>query len=301
MSVKLFENVEVGERIDKYLATQLSEQSRTEIKDLIISGNILVNDKEVKANYRLAKEDTISVNIPEEEPFELLGEDLPLDILYEDDDIAVVIKPKGMVVHPGLGNETHTLANALLFHFDYLSDLNGEFRPGIVHRHDKDTSGVLVIAKTNEAHENLAEQFKAHRPNRHYMALVHDDIPNENGEIDVPIGRDPNNRKRFAASSDGKNALTRFKVKEHFKDYALVDAALYTGRTHQIRVHLKYINHPIVGDVTYGLTRPIDRQTPMCLFAYKLGFNHPINNEYMEFEAPLPEFFEKAINDIKTI
>lgn len=299
MTSKSFSIENAGERIDKYLAQLFSDYSRNEIKGWIIAGQVVVNGEAVKANYRLKYADQVSVTIPEEENLIIEAENIPLDVLYEDDDLAVIIKPKGMVVHPGVGNLHHTLVNALLNRFDRLSDLNGAYRPGIVHRHDKDTSGVMVIAKTNQAHEELAEQFKAHTPSRHYLALVHNDIPHEKGKIDVPIGRDSNKRKQFSANKEGKDALTYFTVQEHFTEYALVEASLYTGRTHQIRVHFQYIGHPIVGDKTYGYKRSIDKETEMCLFANKLAFKHPTTGEEMTFEAPLPAFFANVLADIR--
>lgn len=245
-------------RIDKYLTKQLEDFSRSKVQQLISEGLVFVNDERIKANYKVENGDVIAVTIPEPEEIDIKSENIPLEILYEDEDIVVINKPQGMVVHPGAGNPDGTLVNALLYHIDDLSGINGEIRPGIVHRLDKDTSGVLVVAKNDTAHVHLSEQLQNRTVKRTYWAIVHGQIPHEHGTIDAPIGRDPHDRQKFTVIKDGKEAITHFKVSEHFNHYTWVEVSLETGRTHQIRVHFNYINHPVAGDTTYG---PRDRKS----------------------------------------
>lgn len=281
-------------RIDKFLTTQLEDFSRSKIQQLIAGDLVLVNDEIIKANYKVENGDMIVVTIPEPEVIDIKSEDIPLDIIYEDEDIVIINKAQGMVVHPGAGNPDGTLVNALLYHIDDLSGINGEIRPGIVHRLDKDTSGVLVVAKNDTAHVHLSDQLQERTVKRTYWAIVHDQIPHENGTIDAPIGRDPNDRQKFTVIKDGKEAITHFKVLEHFNEFTFVEISLETGRTHQIRVHFNYIQHPIAGDETYGPRKTL-KGNGQFLHARALEFVHPRTNEVMHFEADLPEVFNKNL------
>ena len=284
-------------RIDTYLAAN-TELSRSKIKKLITDGAVERNGKPCKANAEVRPGDAIRLRVPEENGDALPEpEDIPLDVVYEDDELAVINKPKGMVVHPAPGNPDGTLVNALLYHCaGRLSSINGVERPGIVHRIDKDTSGLLVIAKTDAAHESLAAQLAEHSMTRAYKAIVHDNIKDDEGRIDLPIGRDPNNRfKRAVTSRNSKRAVTNYKVLERFGKATLVEARLETGRTHQIRVHMAYIKHPLVGDPLYGPARSKYRNMGQMLHAYLLGFIHPISGEYMEFRSELPEDFSDML------
>lgn len=285
-------------RIDKYLTKQLEDFSRSKVQQLISEGLVFVNDERIKANYKVEDGDVITVTIPEPEEIDIKSENIPLDILYEDEDIVVINKPQGMVVHPGAGNPDGTLVNALLYHIDDLSGINGEIRPGIVHRLDKDTSGVLVVAKNDTAHVHLSEQLQNRTVKRTYWAIVHGQIPHEHGTIDAPIGRDPHDRQKFTVIKDGKEAITHFKVLEHFNHYTWVEVSLETGRTHQIRVHFNYINHPVAGDTTYGPRKTL-KGKGQFLHARALEFIHPRTKETMHFEAELPEIFEKNLEILR--
>lgn len=284
-----------GKRLDVFL-TDVMEGSRSYIQSLIKSGHVLVNGKVGKANLRLNADSNISVDIPEPESVEILPEDIPVEYLYEDHDIIIVNKPRGMVVHPAIGNYSGTLVNALLYHCKDLSGINGEIRPGIVHRLDKDTSGVMMAAKNDAAHIGLAEQVKAHSAKRTYLALVQGNIVEEKGIIKAPIGRHPKDRMKMAVVfENSKDAVTHFKVLERYGYHTLVECVLETGRTHQIRVHFAHIGHPVVNDPFYGYRRmdfPIEGQ---ALHSHTLDVVHPITGEPMHFEAPIPEDFQNCI------
>lgn len=279
-------------RLDKALSILLSDISRNKIQGYLDDGLILVNSKKEKASYKLNKDDEIEIDDFPKESSSLEAENIPLDIVYEDEYLLVINKPIGLVTHPGAGNKEHTLANALKFYSDNLSSLNGDFRPGIVHRLDKDTAGLLVVAKNDYVHAKLQEQLKDHTLGRHYLALVNGVIKENEGEIIAPIGRDKNNRTKMAVDiHSGKEAITYFKVKERYKNHTLVECILKTGRTHQIRVHFTYINHPIEGDLTYGKGNKTIYKNGQLLFAYYISFIHPISNKKMEFEVSLPDYF----------
>lgn len=295
--IKIINEKNVGERLDKYLVSELNE-SRNLILKNIKSNNILVNNKETKGGYPLRLNDEIFIgNLTVDNT--ILKENIPLDIYYEDNDIMVVNKPSGMVVHPGNGNYTGTLVNALKGYTEDLSNESGDARCGIVHRIDKDTSGILLIAKTNEAHKILSDGFKNKTIKRKYIALVHGVIESNNGKIDAPIGRSKTDRKKMCITPENsKKAITNFKVIERYNNSTLVELSLETGRTHQIRVHMEYIKHPVVNDTTYGKRKLINDYGQMLHAAY-LGFNHPITHEYLEFNAPLPEEFNKILDMFK--
>ena len=279
---------QTGERLDVFLVRQQPDFSRAHVQKLLRDGGALVDGRVRKANYKLNGNEIITLTIPEAEPVEIKAEDIPLDILYEDEDIIVVNKARGMVVHPASGVNTGTLVNALLFHCHDLSGINGEIRPGIVHRLDKDTSGVMVCAKNDKAHINLAEQIRTKSAHRIYQAVVHGNIKEEAGIIKGDIGRHLTDRKKMAiVQENGKSAVTHFKVLERFGDYTLVECQLETGRTHQIRVHMNYIGHPLPGDFLYNPDYShISRQ---ALHSHHLRFRHPITGEEMHFTAPVPE------------
>lgn len=281
-------------RIDKYLAGQIKEASRSQIQDWIKEGLVQVNGDVIKANYKIQAGDNIEVEVPELEEIDAQPEDLPIEIVYEDQDVVVVNKPQGMVVHPGAGHSSGTLVNALLYHVKDLSGINGKIRPGIVHRIDKDTSGLLMVAKKDQAHESLAEQLHDKKAEREYIALVHGVISHEKGTIDAPIGRDPKNRKKFAVVDNGKPSVTHFEVLERFNEYTLVKLQLETGRTHQIRVHMDYIEFPLAGDPMYGPRKTLEGNGQF-LHAQSLGFTHPTTGEDQRFTAPLPAIFEETI------
>lgn len=289
-----------GKRLDSYISEKFSDFSRTLAQDLIKNGEILVDGKvaKVSSKVRENQEITLPVEAKKEISENLIAEDIPLDVLYEDEDIMVVNKPKDMVVHPAVGNRTGTLVNAILGMSDELSDYNGEFRPGIVHRLDKNTTGALVIAKNNMAHQNISEQIQNRTTKKIYIALVRGLIKEEEGVIDLPIGRHPTDRKKMAVVKDGKNALTNFKVLKRYDGYTLVRIELKTGRTHQIRVHMSYIGHPVVGDDVYSNGKNNFGVTSQLLHSQILGFNHPRTNEWMEFTAPLPEEFERVLEEL---
>lgn len=284
-------------RIDKELAHHLTTVSRSQLQKWIEDGNVTVNGEPVKPKYKLAVGDKVVVQPEKPQKIDLEPENIPLDIVYEDDDVIVVNKPQGMVVHPAPGHPNHTLVNALLYHSP-LSTINGEFRPGIVHRIDKDTSGLLMIAKNDLAHRSLAAQLKAKTNEREYVALVHGVIKEERGTIDAPLGRSKKDRKKQAVVEDGRHAVTHFKVLERFQHYTLVSCRLETGRTHQIRVHMKYIGHPLAGDPLYGPRKTLPGNG-QYLHARLLGFKHPRTGKQMTFTSPLPEYFQKMIDHLE--
>lgn len=281
-------------RIDKFISTKNEEWSRTQVQQWIKDGHLLVNGKQPKSNYKVQTDDKITITIPELEELDVLAEPMDLDIYYEDADVLVVNKPKGMVVHPAPGHVTGTLVNGLMAHCKDLSGINGVMRPGIVHRIDKDTSGLLMVAKNDMAHESLVNQLVEKSVTRKYTALVHGVITHDYGTIDAPIGRDPKDRQSMTVVDNGKHAVTHFKVLERFTDFTLVECQLETGRTHQIRVHMKYIGYPLAGDPKYGPRKTLDLNG-QALHAGILGFVHPRTNEYLEFSAPLPTYFEELI------
>ncbi|MEC1179425.1 RluA family pseudouridine synthase [Metasolibacillus meyeri] len=289
---------QAGERIDKALASLQEEWSRTQINNWVTDGVVKVNGAEVKAKYKVREGDIIEVDVPEPESLEVIAEDLALNIVYEDADVVVVNKPKGMVVHPAPGHMTGTLVNGLMHHCKDLSGINGILRPGIVHRIDKDTSGLLMVAKNDVAHESLVNQLVEKSVTRKYTALVHGHIAHDKGTIDAPIGRDTKDRQKQAIVDNGKNAVTHFQVIERFGDYTLVECRLETGRTHQIRVHMQYIGFPLVGDPKYGPKKTIDFDGQV-LHAGILGFIHPATGEYLEFSAPLPEDFQQLLTELR--
>lgn len=287
-------------RLDKALSLILTSTSRSKIQDYIDNGLILVNSKKEKASYKLRENDEISIDEFPSEKYDLEAEDIPLDIVYEDDDIIVINKPKGLVVHPGAGNYNGTMANALKFHSDSLSTVSGEFRPGIVHRLDKDTAGLLIVAKNDEAHAFLSSQLSDHTLGRNYYALVLGNIVENEGKIIAPIGRDDKYRQKMAVDlRDGKYAETKFKVVERFNNVTLVDCALKTGRTHQIRVHMNYIGHPVIGDPLYGKGNRKLYDDGQLLFAYKIHFIHPKTKKEMEFSVPLPKYFLDILSSLR--
>jgi 23S rRNA pseudouridine1911/1915/1917 synthase len=287
-------------RIDAWIASKVEDVSRSYVQKLINDGLVLVNNKSIKSNYKLKPRDSVFIRIPEPEKLDVVAEDIKLDILYEDEDVIVVNKPKGMVVHPAAGNYTGTLVNALMgYCSNTLSDINGVIRPGIVHRIDKDTSGVLVVAKNNAAHEKLSLRLKEHDIKRVYVAVVNGVIREETGKVDAPIGRHPVERKKMAVNTrNGRRAVTYFKVLERFHDATYVEVTLETGRTHQIRVHMSYIGHPIIGDPVYGSRKQKYGIVGQVLHAKVLGFVHPVKNEYMEFEAEIPECFKNLLKEL---
>ena len=281
---------DINIRIDLYLSEKTG-YSRSRIVKMIKDGTILVNGVSIKNSYTLKKNDVITIGDYEEECMNIEPENIPLDIVYEDDDVIVVNKPNGMVVHPAVGNNHGTLVNALLYHSKNLSSINGEFRPGIVHRIDAYTTGLLIVAKNNKAHEILARELSDKKTYRKYIALVWGIIKEDTATIDAPIGRDINDRKKMSVTSiNSKDAVTHLKVLKRFKEVTLIELRLETGRTHQIRVHMNYIGHPVVNDPVYGRRKLID-DSGQCLHAKKIGFIHPTKNEYMEFTSDLPEKF----------
>lgn len=288
---------EAGNRLDKALA-DLTDLSRSQANDAIKNGRILVNGQAKKAKYTVQVDDLISYELPEEEVLEYQAENIPLDIVYQDDDVAVVNKPQGMVVHPSAGHSSGTLVNALMYHIKDLSSINGVVRPGIVHRIDKDTSGLLMIAKNDKAHNALAAELKDKKSLRKYLAIVHGNLPNDRGVIEAPIGRSDKDRKKQAITAKGKPALTRFQVLERFGDYTLVELTLETGRTHQIRVHMAYIGHPVAGDPLYGPRKTL-KGHGQFLHAQTLGFTHPKTGETMTFSAPVPAIFQETLEQLR--
>ncbi|MCI2253180.1 RluA family pseudouridine synthase [Domibacillus indicus] len=289
---------ENGSRIDKLAAAQEEQYSRSQVQEWLKEGRVLVNGQPVKANYKAAAGDEVTIDIPDPEELNIEAEDLKLDIYYEDEDVIVVNKPRGMVVHPAPGHTTGTLVNGLMYHCKDLSGINGVMRPGIVHRIDKDTSGLLMVAKNDMAHEKLVNQLVEKSVTRKYQAIVHGIISHDYGTIDAPIGRDTKDRQKMGIVDHGKVAVTHFQVLERFRDFTLVECELETGRTHQIRVHMKYIGFPLAGDPKYGPRKTLDIDG-QALHAGVLGFVHPRTNEYMEFEAPAPKEFTDLVDDLR--
>ena len=290
-----------GQRIDKFLSETLPEYSRSFIQKVVKDGGVLVDEKCVKSNYKLSTGQILKLNVPELVEPDIVPEDIPLDILYEDDDIIVVNKPKGMVVHPAAGHYTGTLVNALMYHCrDNLSGINGVTRPGIVHRIDMNTTGVLVACKNDAAHIFLSEQLAVHSITRKYNAIVHNSFKENSGTVDAPIGRHHIDRKKMAIDyKNGRNAVTHYSVISNYGKYAHIECQLETGRTHQIRVHMSSIGHPLLGDDVYGSGKSPYRLEGQTLHARVLGFVHPSTGKYMEFEAPLPDYFKEIIVDLE--
>ncbi|GKV55658.1 pseudouridine synthase [Sporosarcina sp. NCCP-2222] len=295
--IQITEQLE-GNRIDKALSLYNPDWSRTQIQQWVKDGAVLVNDMTVKPNMKVKQGDVVTVTEPEPEELDIVSEDLNLEIVYEDSDVLVVNKPRGMVVHPAPGHLSGTLVNGLMHHCTDLSGINGVLRPGIVHRIDKDTSGLLMVAKNDKAHVSLVNQLVAKTVTRVYTALVHGHIPHDNGTIDAPIGRDPRDRQSMTVVDHGKHAVTHFKVLERFGDFTLVECRLETGRTHQIRVHMKYIGYPLAGDPKYGPKKTINFDGQV-LHAGIIGFDHPSTGEYMEFSKPLPEDFQQLLEKMR--
>lgn len=302
------ENYEISEaekpeylntRIDKVLANELKDFSRAYIQKLIEDNRVLVNNKPTKANYKLRANDIIYVSIPEPEILDIIPENIPINIVYEDSDIIIIDKPRGMVVHPAPGHYTGTLVNALMYHCKDLSTINGIQRPGIVHRIDMDTSGLLLICKNDTAHRIMSEKFKIHDINRVYTAICYNHFKEESGTVDKPIARHKTDRKKMAIDPNGRNAITHYKVIKNLNNnFSLIECRLETGRTHQIRVHMSSINHPLLGDPVYGPKDKYSKLNGQMLHAGVLGFEHPITKEYMEFKSELPDYFIKELNKL---
>lgn len=288
-------------RIDKFLNEQMADISRSYIQKLIKDDLVTVDLRPVKANYKVKEGDRVEVTLPEPVSLDIEPENIPLDIIYEDEDVLLVNKPKDMVVHPSAGHIDGTLVNALLYHCkDSLSSINGVMRPGIVHRIDKDTTGLLIICKNDKAHNCIAEQLKVHSITRRYHAIVWNNLSEDEGKIDAPIGRHPIDRKRMAVNyKNGKSAVTHYKVLERFGKYTYIECTLETGRTHQIRVHMTSIGHPLIGDTVYGSDRQPFKTQGQVLHAKVFGFVHPTTGKYMEFETPLPEYFEAILEKLR--
>ena len=287
----------MDERIDKFLSAQLPEQSRSYLQKIIKEGSVLVNGGSVKASYRMDDQDEVTIDLPELKEPEIEAENIPLDILYEDDDLLMVNKPKGMVVHPSAGHTTGTLVNAVMYHCkEDLSGINGVMRPGIVHRIDKDTTGVLVICKNDKAHNFVTEQLKEHSITRKYRAIVNGVIKEDEGTVNAPIGRHPTERKKMAINEkNGKHAVTHYRVLERFANHTYIECQLETGRTHQIRVHMASLHHPLLGDTVYGSQKNPYHLEGQTLHAMVLGLIHPSTGSYLEVTAPLPEYFQKLL------
>ena len=296
------DNLNVGERIDKFLSNSIENTTRSAVVNLIECNNVLVNGAETTKNYKLKQGDSITVNIPEPVEYEAKAENIPLDIVFEDDDLLVVNKPKGMVVHPAPGNYENTLVNALMYHCkDSLSGINGVLRPGIVHRIDKNTSGLLIVAKNDFAHKGLADQIKEHSFTREYRAVCIGHLKQDEGTVVAPIGRSTNDRKKMTVTDkNSKNAVTHYKVLEQLNGYDYLRLRLETGRTHQIRVHMAYLGHPLAGDDVYGKPRNAAEQRlcGQCLHAGLIGFVHPRSGEYVEFSSELPEYFTRFMKGL---
>lgn len=302
MSIESFEvdNAYDGERLDKFLAVIYPAQSRTFFQKLIKEEHVLVNERTEKSNYRVNMEDMIQVEIPDAVPVAITPEDIPLDVLYEDEDLLIVSKAKGMVVHPCPGHYTGTLVNAVMFHCkDHLSGINGEIRPGIVHRIDKDTTGSLIVCKNDASHKHIAEQIKEHTVTRRYRGIVRGVVKSESGRIEGAIGRHPSDRKKMAINEkNGKPAVTHYKVLQTFANATYMEFELETGRTHQIRVHMASLGHPLLGDTIYGSEKNPYHLQGQTLHAMTIGFIHPKTGKYLEVSAPLPEYFEKLLEKL---
>lgn len=294
MILEITEN-QAGERIDRFLSDS-QDLTRSFLQKILKEGEVIVNGKSVKSNYKLRKGDRIEFEIPEAVEPDIVAEDIPLSILYEDADVLVVDKPKGMVVHPAAGHYSRTLVNAVMYHCKgELSGINGVLRPGIVHRIDRDTTGSIIICKNDMAHNEIARQLKEHSINRRYRAIVTGVLKDEEGTIEGAIGRDKKDRKKMAITADGKPAVTHYRVLQRFKHYTYVECVLETGRTHQIRVHMASIGHPLLGDEVYGRRSDKYKCEGQCLHAMTLGFHHPRTGEYIEVNAPLPPYFEHLL------
>jgi len=291
----------VGMRLDRFLTEMDSEHTRSFLQKVITDGGVLVNDKPAKANYKLRLDDVVELDIPEPVELEVLPEDIPLDILYEDADVLIVNKPKGMVVHPAPGHTVGTLVNAVLYHCkDELSGINGVIRPGIVHRIDMNTTGSLIVCKNDKAHQDIAEQIKVHSIHRVYRGIVIGRVSDDEGVIHAPIGRHPIDRKKMAINEkNGKDAITHYKVLQRFERYTYMEFVLETGRTHQIRVHMASIGHPLLGDEVYGPAKCPYQLQGQTLHAMTIGFKHPSTGEYVEFSAPLPEYFQHLLEILR--
>ena len=292
----------VGIRLDKYLADQLTDYTRSFIQKQIEQEGVKVNNQIVNSKYKVKSGDQIEVCIPDPIDVDIVAEDIPIDIVYEDEDVMVINKPQDMVVHPAPGNYTGTLVNGLLFHCkDKLSGINGEIRPGIVHRIDKDTSGLLMIAKNDKAHLGLSEMLKTHDITRKYHAIVHGNFKEDEGTVELPIARSPQDRKKMAIVQGGREAKTDYRVLERFKNYTHIELTLHTGRTHQIRVHMKAIGHPLLGDPVYGPSKSLFGLDKQMLHAKVLAFKQPITGEDLYFESELPEYFTRVIDRLKKL
>lgn len=297
---KITNENDIGVRIDKYLSNNIDGKSRSFIQGLIDSNSVLVNEKEIKSNYKLKKEDLVEVVMPDPIELDVKPEKIDLNIIFEDKDVIVLNKQQGVVVHPAPGNYSGTLVNGLLYHCNDLSGINGVIRPGIVHRIDKDTSGILVIAKNDEAHNVLAEQFKEHSIKREYYALVEGKFKDLEGTIDKPLGRNKKDRLKMAIVEDGKRAVTHYKVLEQYNNNtSLIKCVLETGRTHQIRVHMASIGHPLIGDPLYGSKKQKFKLQGQVLHAKTLGFIHPTTKEYMEFDSELPKYYLDLLDSLR--
>jgi 23S rRNA pseudouridine1911/1915/1917 synthase len=297
MEHTILEN-EKGDRIDKVVSSLNEEWSRTQVQQWIKDGGVLVNGNQVKTNYKCAVNDEIEITIPDPEELDAIPEEMDLDIYYEDGDVLVVNKPKGLVVHPAPGHLTGTLVNGLMHHCKDLSGINGVLRPGIVHRIDKDTSGLLMVAKNDMAHESLVNQLVEKTVTRKYKAIVHGSIPHDYGTVDAPLGRDSKDRQSMTVVDNGKHAVTHFHVLERLGEFTFIECQLETGRTHQIRVHMKYIGYPLAGDPKYGPKKTLDLGG-QALHAGILGFKHPRTGEYLEFEAPVPTYFDNLLENLR--
>lgn len=291
---------QAGARLDSALAARFADLSRSRIQSLIEEKQVLVNGQATRASYKLKAGDLIKIWVPQPQPLTVEPQLIPLDVVYEDQDVIVINKPRGMVVHPAAGHWSGTLVNALLWHCQDLSGINGQLRPGIVHRLDRDTTGLLMVAKNDQSHQELARQIKERSVNRRYLALVHGNIVEPAGMVDAPIGRDPWDRQRMAVNPrNGKPALTRYTVRKRYGDFTLVECKLETGRTHQIRVHMAFLGHPVAGDPKYGPRKAAFDLQGQLLHAYLLGFAHPRSGQYLEFTAPLPEDMERVLEQLR--
>ena len=288
----------LGLRLDKFICLQMPEVSRSQLQTWLQEGHVRVNNVVVKANYKVKKGDFVLATIPQNKEIDVAPENIPLSIVYEDDSVIVVDKPSGMIVHPTPATTSKTLVNALLYHCQDLSGINGYYRPGIVHRIDKETSGLLMVAKNDVAHQSLSKQLQDHTVVRKYEALVHGNFTHTYGKINAPIGRDENDRQKMAVRKEGKEAITNFTVEKQYPSMSFITCRLETGRTHQIRVHLSYIDHPVYGDPKYG-RRKDPQDHGQYLHASTLGFIHPVTKEYMEFESPLPDFFQDKLQQLE--